>query len=184
MASSKKQNVFCFIFVWIYSQVILIGWRSFNMAIEMRSLVCLFVLVTLSWGLPSGPRSLHSFLPSSSQHDSLLIQGQWENFLLHAKVDLYNRMKLWKWYSITLAIVYFLELLCCAQAHSCVRLFVTPWTAVRQVPLSLGFFRQEYWNCHALLQGILPTRGTKPGLPHYGQILYHLNHQGNPIYQQ
>ena len=63
------------------------------MAIEMRSLVCLFVLVTLSWGLPSGPRSLHSFLPSSSQHDSLLIQGQWENFLLHAKVDLYNRME-------------------------------------------------------------------------------------------
>ena len=24
--------------------------------------------------------------------------------------------------------------------------FVTPWTVVRQVPLSMGFFRQEYWS--------------------------------------
>ena len=28
-----------------------------------------------------------------------------------------------------------------------VRLFVTPWTVALQVPLiSVGFFRQEYWN--------------------------------------
>ena len=27
---------------------------------------------------------------------------------------------------------------------SCVRLFVTPWTAARQAPLSMGFSRQEY----------------------------------------
>ena len=25
------------------------------------------------------------------------------------------------------------------------RLFVTPWTAARQAPLSMGFHRQEYW---------------------------------------
>ena len=24
--------------------------------------------------------------------------------------------------------------------------FVTPWTVVHQVPLSMGFFRQEYWS--------------------------------------
>ena len=33
---------------------------------------------------------------------------------------------------------------------------------------------------HALLQGIFPTQGSNPGLPHCEQILYHLSHQGNP----
>ena len=34
-------------------------------------------------------------------------------------------------------------------------------------------------GCHALLQGIFPTQGLNPGLPHYKQILYHLSHQGS-----
>ena len=29
-----------------------------------------------------------------------------------------------------------------------------------------------------LLQGIVPTQGLNPGLPHCRQILYHLSHQG------
>ena len=33
---------------------------------------------------------------------------------------------------------------------------------------------------HALLQGILPTQGSNPGLLHFRQILYHLSHQGSP----
>ena len=45
-----------------------------------------------------------------------------------------------------------------------------------QVPLSLGFSRQEYWSfCHFLLQGIFPTQGSNPcllQLLHYRQILY------------
>ena len=32
-------------------------------------------------------------------------------------------------------------------------------------------------GCHALLQGIFPTQGSNPGLPHCGWILYHLSHQ-------
>ena len=36
-------------------------------------------------------------------------------------------------------------------------------------------------GCHALLQGIFPTQGLNPGLPHCRQILYHLSHQGNPL---
>ena len=35
-------------------------------------------------------------------------------------------------------------------------------------------------GCHALLQGIFPTQGSNPGLPHFRQILYHLSHQGSP----
>ena len=31
--------------------------------------------------------------------------------------------------------------------------------------------------CHALFQGIFPTQGVNPGLPHCRQILYHLSHQ-------
>ena len=32
----------------------------------------------------------------------------------------------------------------------------------------------------SLLQGIFPTQGSNPGLPHYRQILYQLRHQGSP----
>ena len=35
-------------------------------------------------------------------------------------------------------------------------------------------------GCHALLQGIFPTQGLNPGLPHCRCILYHLSHQGSP----
>ena len=33
---------------------------------------------------------------------------------------------------------------------------------------------------HALLQGILPTQGSNPGLSHCRWIPYHLSHQGSP----
>ena len=33
---------------------------------------------------------------------------------------------------------------------------------------------------HALLQGIFPTQGLNPVLPHCRWILYRLNHQGSP----
>ena len=44
-----------------------------------------------------------------------------------------------------------------------VRLFATLWTVAHQVPLSMGFSRQEYWSglpCPPL--GDLPDPGTKP----------------------
>ena len=34
-------------------------------------------------------------------------------------------------------------------------------------------------GCHFLLQGIFPTQGWNPGLPHCRQMLYHLSHQGS-----
>ena len=33
-------------------------------------------------------------------------------------------------------------------------------------------------GCHALLQGVVPTQGSNPGLLHCRQILYQLSHQG------
>ena len=58
--------------------------------------------------------------------------------------------------------------------------FFTPWTAAHQVPLSVGFSRQEYWSgLHFLLQGIFLTWGLNSHLLHCRQILYLLSHQGS-----
>ena len=35
-------------------------------------------------------------------------------------------------------------------------------------------------GCHFLLQGIFPTQGSNPGLPHCRQMLYCLSHQDLP----
>ena len=51
-----------------------------------------------------------------------------------------------------------------------------------QAPLSMEFFRQEYWG--GLLfpsPGDLPNPGIEPGSLHCRQTLYHLSHQGSPI---
>ena len=40
-----------------------------------------------------------------------------------------------------------MNVLVLALSHfSCTQLFVTPWTAAHQSPLSMGFSRQEYWS--------------------------------------
>ena len=33
-------------------------------------------------------------------------------------------------------------------------------------------------GCHAFVQGLFPTQGSNPGLPHCRQTLYHLSHSG------
>ena len=55
------------------------------------------------------------------------------------------------------------------SCFSCVQLFATLWTVARQAPPSVGFSRQEYWGCHALLQGIFLTQGLNP---HLLRLLY------------
>ena len=37
------------------------------------------------------------------------------------------------------------------------------------------------WVAIFLLQGIFPTQGSSPGLPHCRRILYCLSHQGSPV---
>ena len=49
------------------------------------------------------------------------------------------------------------------QSLGCVWLFATPWTVARQAPLSMGFFRQEYWHGLPFLSpGNLPDPGVEP----------------------
>ena len=56
-------------------------------------------------------------------------------------------------------------------------LFATSWTVQ-----SLEFSRPEYWSVGSLslLQGMFPTQGWNPGLPHCGLILYQLSYKGSP----
>ena len=53
---------------------------------------------------------------------------------------------------------------------------------------SMEFSRPEYWSgCLSLLQGILPTQGSNPGLSHCRWILYQMSHRGSPrisLFQQ
>ena len=45
--------------------------------------------------------------------------------------------------------------------------------------LQAGILHTGVGRC-SILQGIFPTQGLNPGLPHRRQILYHLSHQGSP----
>ena len=59
------------------------------------------------------------------------------------------------------------------KSLSRVWLFVIPWNVAHQAPLSMEFSRPL-----SLLQGIFPTQGSNPALPHCRQILYQLSHKG------
>ena len=68
-----------------------------------------------------------------------------------------------------------------ARMLSHVQLFVTPWTIARQVPLSLGFSRQEYWSdlpCPP--SGDLPDPGIEPRSPALRADSLPLSHLGSP----
>ena len=68
------------------------------------------------------------------------------------------------------------------KSLSRVRLFTTPWTAAHQAPLFMDSSGKNTGvGCHFLLQGIFPTQGSNPSLPHCRQTLYRLSHQGSPI---
>ena len=45
----------------------------------------------------------------------------------------------------------------CAQLLSRVQLFATPWAVAHQAPLSVQFYRQEYWS-----EVLFPTPGDLP----------------------
>ena len=48
---------------------------------------------------------------------------------------------------ISLIIIVFMPRVCaCTRALSRVLLFATSWAVAHQAPLSMGFFRQEYWH--------------------------------------
>ena len=55
-----------------------------------------------------------------------------------------------------------------------VRLFATPWTVACQALPSMEFSGKNTGvGSHSLLPGIFPTQGSKPGLLHCREMLYH-----------
>ena len=58
------------------------------------------------------------------------------------------------------------------------RLYATPWTVACIMLLRLWNFpgKSTGVGCHFLLQGIFPTQGSNPGLPHCRQTLYRLSY--------
>ena len=67
----------------------------------------------------------------------------------------------------------------CLVVQSCCT-FCDPMDCSPPGSSSMGFSWQECGvGCLALLQGIFPTQGSNPGLPHCRWILYHLSHQGS-----
>ena len=78
-----------------------------------------------------------------------------------------------------------------------VRIFIIPkpllvwkWKLLSHVQLSSSPWLYSPWNSPgqntgagslSLLQGIFPTQGSNPDLPHCRQILCQLSHKGNPL---
>ena len=72
---------------------------------------------------------------------------------------------------------------CKWQSLSCVRLFLTPQTIAHQAPLSMGFFRQEYWSGLPFpFPGELPDPGIKPGSPVIWADALQSEPPGKPLY--
>ena len=65
-------------------------------------------------------------------------------------------------------------LVCSAESNS-----ATPRTVVCFCPWNSPV-KSTGMGSLSLLQGIFPTQGSNPGLPHCRQILYRLSHQGSP----
>ena len=66
----------------------------------------------------------------------------------------------------------------CIVGKSC----LTPWDPMYSSPPVSSFHEDSPGKntgvgCRALIQGIFPTQGSSPGLPHGRRILYHLSHQ-------
>ena len=73
-----------------------------------------------------------------------------------------------------------------SQMVSRVQIFATPWTVAHQAPLFMGFSGQEYRWCGLPFPSpedlLFLTQGSNPCLLHCRQILYHLSHQGSPLW--
>ena len=72
-------------------------------------------------------------------------------------------------------------MLCVLSCFSHVRLFLTLWIEGHQAPLSMGFFRQEYWSgLPSPPAGDLPDPGIKTMSPALQVDSLPLNHWGSP----
>ena len=83
-------------------------------------------------------------------------------------------------YVVMVNTVQLLVCVCEWVAQSCVTLF-DPMDCSLLGSFVHGILQPRIleWGSLSLLQGIFPTQGSNPGLPHGRRILYHLSHQGS-----
>ena len=74
----------------------------------------------------------------------------------------------------------------CVLSRSIVSDSATPRTVAHQAPLSIGILQARIleWVAMSSSRGSSQPRAQTHGLSHSRQILYHLSHQGSPLYQQ
>ena len=118
----------------------------------------------MKWAVPDGVLILFS---QGSISGSLT--GHW-NSQFHSVImehSLFGVNRSWLGKPVFLSLLGSSEGCVCAR----VRLFVTPWIITHQAPLSMGFFRQEYWSGLPLppprdlpILGIKPTSPMSPAL--------------------
>ena len=69
-----------------------------------------------------------------------------------------------------------------AQSLSCVQFFAAPWTVAHQVPLSMEFSSQKYWNgLPFATPGDLPKAGIEPSSPSLSGRFLPLCHLGSQV---
>ena len=68
----------------------------------------------------------------------------------------------------------------CTYVFDPVGLFATPWSIAHQAPLSMGFFRQEYWSRLPFPTPDLPNPGIEPVSPASAGGLFTTEPPGKP----
>ena len=120
----------------------------------------------------SGKRSFHV----SSSLKAQIFNHQYANYFLMLLSKHYSSIPV----GMLLHPRDFVPLCVCAQLLSHVQIFLTPCTAACQAFCPWDFpGKNTAVGCHALLQGIFPTEGSKLHLLHLRQILYPLGHLGS-----
>ena len=122
-------------------------------------------------GRVSLPTLCKAAVPSSGGHTVMGCGAR----LTHL-ISFYNSPMLWPW-THTLTSLRLFPHLCVLSHFSCVRLFATLWTVVRQAPLTMGFSRQEYWS------GLpFPSPGDLPNPGSNTHLLCLLRWQAGPAH--
>ena len=110
-------------------------------------------------GLGRSPGDGKGYPPQYSYLENLMDRGAW-----WATVHGVIKSDMTEWLTHTI-VMYVSIMHACSVAQSCPTL-ETPWTVAHQAPLSMGFFRQEYWSGLASpTPEDLPDPGIEPVSP-------------------
>ena len=125
----------------------------------------LWLYCTWTWGLSVGGEKTHNHL-SDSRRTSVCLQIPkrilWSLHPLALLGESFTTsFSLWKWKSLS-----------CVDPLQPHRLY-SPWNSPGQ---------NTAVGSYSFLQGIFPTQGSNPGLPHCRWILYQLSYQGKPLF--